>query len=82
MIKRVQLRKVGISLPDILAFSFLLGVFAAVVVVGRNWAAPVSNLPPIDLSLRSLPYAFFLSLSRIVLAYAVCLISKIGRAHV
>jgi NitT/TauT family transport system permease protein len=38
----------------------------------------VSQLPPIDLSLGSLPYAFFLSLSRIVIAYVVCLVSSLA----
>ncbi|HEY8279841.1 MAG TPA: ABC transporter permease subunit [Bdellovibrionota bacterium] len=78
MFKRIQMRKAGITLPDLLAFGFLLGAFVAVVVVGRNWAAPASALPPIDLSLSSLPYAFFLSLSRIVLAYVVCLVSSLA----
>jgi NitT/TauT family transport system permease protein len=78
MLKRMQMRKAGINLPDLLAFMFILGSFAAVIVVGRNWAAPAAGLPPIDLSLSSLPYAFFLSLSRIVLAYVVCLISSLA----
>ncbi len=70
---RFQMRKVGVTLPDLLAFGFLFGTFVAVVAVGRNWAAPQASLPPIDLSFRSLPYAFFLSLSPIVVAYLVCL---------
>lgn len=78
MIKRIQMRKMGVSLPDLLAFGFLFGAFVGIVAVGRNWAAPVSALPPIDLSLSSLPYAFFLSLSRIALAYAVCLVSSLA----
>jgi NitT/TauT family transport system permease protein len=76
--KPFQMRKVGLSLPDILAFGFLFGAFVAVVAVGRNWAAPVNALPAIDLSLGSLPYAFFLSLSRIALAYVVCLASSLA----
>lgn len=76
--KRVQMRKVGITLPDILAFGFLFGSFVALVAVGRSWAAPVAALPPIDLSLSSLPYAFFLSLSRIVLAYLFCLVTSLA----
>lgn len=78
MLKRMPFRKAGITLPDLLAFGFLLGAFAAVIVVGRNWAAPAAALPPIDLSLSSLPYAFFLSLSRIALAYVVCLFSSLA----
>ncbi|MGZ3655239.1 MAG: ABC transporter permease subunit, partial [Bdellovibrionota bacterium] len=78
MTKRIQMRKVGVSLPDILAFGFLFGSFVAIVAVGRNWAAPVSALPPIDLSLSSLPYAFFLSFSRIVLAYIFCLFTSLA----
>lgn len=78
MLKRTPLRKAGITLPDLLAFGFLLGAFVAIIVVGRNWAAPAAALPPIDLSLSSLPYAFFLSLSRIVLAYVVCLVSSLA----
>lgn len=78
MLKRMQMRKAGITLPDLLAFGFLLGVFVAIIVIGRNWAAPAAALPPIDLSLSSLPYAFFLSLSRIVLAYVVCLFSSLA----
>jgi NitT/TauT family transport system permease protein len=76
--KRVQMRKVGVTLPDLLAFGFLFGSFVALVAVGRNWAAPVAALPPIDLSLSSLPYAFFLSFSRIVLAYLFCLFSSLA----
>lgn len=75
---RFQMRKVGVTLPDLLAFGFLFGTFVAVVAVGRNWAAPQASLPPIDLSFRSLPYAFFLSLSRIVLAYLVCLVTSLA----
>ena len=78
MLKRVQMRKVGVTLPDLLAFGFLFGSFVALVAVGRNWAAPVAALPPIDLSLSSLPYAFFLSLSRIVLAYLFCLFTSLA----
>lgn len=78
MLKRTQMRKAGITLPDLLAFAFILGTFVSIIMVGRNWAAPAAELPPIDLSLSSLPYAFFLSLSRIVLAYVVCLISSLA----
>ncbi len=78
MLKRKPLRKAGITMPDLLAFAFLFGAFVAIIAVGRNWAAPAAALPPIDLSLSSLPYAFFLSLSRIVLAYVVCLISSLA----
>jgi NitT/TauT family transport system permease protein len=78
MLKRIQLRKAGITLADLLAFGFLLGAFVAILVVGRNWAGPVATLPPIDLSLRSLPYAFFLSLSRILIGYVICLLSSLA----
>ncbi len=78
MFKRIQLRKAGITLPDLLAFVFFLGAFAAFIAVGRYWAGPSHSLPPIDLSLSSLPYAFFLSLSRIILAYTICLVSSLA----
>lgn len=78
MFKRSQLRKAGVTLPDMLAAAFLLAVFASFIAVGRYWAQPASALPPIDLSLRALPTAFFLSLSRIVIAYIICLISSLA----
>ncbi len=78
MVKRMQMRKTGITLADLLAFCFLLGAFVAVIVVGRNWAGSAASLPPIDLSLSSLPYAFFLSFSRIVIGYVICLASSLA----
>jgi NitT/TauT family transport system permease protein len=69
---------VGIGLPDLLAFGFLLGAFVALVVVGRYWSRPLSPPSPLNLSLESLPYAFFFSFSRIALAYVICLFSSLA----
>lgn len=78
MFKRIQVRKTGFSLPDLLALALLLAVFASCFVVARYWSGPLSPPQPIDLSFGSLPYALFLSLSRIVLTYLICLITSLA----
>lgn len=78
MIKRIKAKKTGLSIPDVLAFTFILAVFVSFFLVARYWTGPLHPPPPIDLSLRSLPYAVFLSLSRIGLAYLVCLVTSLG----
>lgn len=78
MFKRAQMRKTGLSLPDLFAFALILAVFAAVLAVAGYWTGPLEPPPPIDLSLSSLPYALFLSLSRITIAYVVCLFSSLA----
>src|SRR5690606_27467041 len=47
-------------------------------VVGRSWSSPISAPEPIDLSLSSLPYALFLSIARIVIAYVVSLVTSLA----
>ncbi len=69
--------KSGLSLPDIFAVAVLLGGFLAMMTVARYWAGPLQSAEPVDLTLDSLPYATFLSLSRITIAYVVCLITAI-----
>lgn len=78
MWKRVQMRKTGFTLPDLFAFGLVLAVFAGFFVVAQYWSGPLQPPPPIDLSLSSLPYALFLSLSRIALAYVVCLMTSLA----
>ncbi len=70
-------RKPGITLPDLLAIGLILGSISALYFIGQYWAGPIEAPEPIDLSLRSLPYATFLSIGRIVIAFVVCLISSI-----
>lgn len=72
------LRKTGLSFPDFFAFAFLLAGFVATLVVARYWSGPLEPPEPIDLSLGSLPYTIFLSLSRIILSYIVCLITSMA----
>lgn len=50
----------------------------AFLTVARYWSGPLLPPQPIDLSFGSLPYALFLSFSRIVLAYLVCLVSSLA----
>lgn len=50
----------------------------AFLAVARYWSGPLLPPQPIDLSFGSLPYALFLSFSRIVLAYLVCLVSSLA----
>lgn len=78
MFKQIQLRKTGLTLPDLFAFALILAGFFALLFVGRYWTGPLEPPEPIDLSLRSLPYALFLSISRIAIAYLVCLISSLA----
>jgi NitT/TauT family transport system permease protein len=78
MFKRVHIRKSGISLPDLLAFAVILAAFAAVFTVAGYWSGPLEPPAPVDLSLSSLPYALFLSLSRITIAYLICLVSGLA----
>lgn len=78
MFKRIQVRKAGFSLPDLFAFAFLMAIFVSFLAVARYWAGPPSPPQPIDLSLSSLPYALFLSLSRIGIAYLVCLVTSLA----
>ncbi len=78
MFKRIQMRKSGFSLPDLFAFALLMAIFAALLTVARYWSGPLSPPEPVDLSLRSLPYALFLSISRIALAYVICLITSLA----
>jgi NitT/TauT family transport system permease protein len=78
MWKRTPTRRAGFSLPDVLALGLLMALLAGFVVVAQYWTGPLSPPPPVDLSLRSLPYALFLSLSRIVLAYLVCLLTSLA----
>lgn len=78
MLKRVQIRKAGLTVPDIFALALLFAVFVGFFAMARYWSAPLNPPPPIDLSLSSLPYAVFLSLSRITLAYIVCLITSLA----
>ncbi|MCO5143871.1 MAG: ABC transporter permease subunit [Oligoflexia bacterium] len=78
MWKRINPKKTGFAAPDVLAFAFLVGGFAAMITVARYWSSPLQPPEPIDLSFSSLPYAVFLSLSRIVFAYIVCLFSSIA----
>lgn len=78
MFKRIPLRKSGFNLADVFAFALLAAVLMSFLAVGRYWNGPLVPPEPIDLSFRSLPYAVFLSLSRIVLAYFVCLFSSLA----
>jgi NitT/TauT family transport system permease protein len=78
MQKREEPKKKGIHLPDILALGLFIAIFAAVVAVAQYWSGPLRPPPPIDLSLGNLPYAVFLSLSRILLAYVVCLVTSLA----
>jgi NitT/TauT family transport system permease protein len=78
LIKRIKVKKTGLSIPDVLALTFILAVFVSFFLVARYWSGPLHPPPPIDLSLGSLPYAVFLSLSRIGLAYLVCLVTSLG----
>lgn len=75
--KETSIRRTGLSLPDILAFGFLIAIFACFIYVANHWAAPLTTLEPVDLSLKSLPKATFLSLTRILISYFVCLISSL-----
>lgn len=78
MFKRMQMRKTGFSLPDLLAFALLMAVFVSFLAVARYWSGPLSPPEPIDLSFSSLPYAMFLSISRIVITYVVCLVTSLA----
>ena len=78
MFKRVQARKPGFSLPDVLAFAFLLSILLSCLAVARYWSGPLSPPEPVDLSLSSLPYALFLSVSRITIAYLVCVTTSLA----
>jgi len=78
MLKRMPIRQPGISMADLLAFSFLLTILVGSLAVAQYWAGPRTPPEPLDLSLSSLPYALFLSLSRITLAYLVCLITSLA----
>jgi NitT/TauT family transport system permease protein len=78
MFKRIPVRKSGINLPDLFAFALVMAGFLACLAVGRYWSGPMMPPPAIDLKFRSLPYALFLSTSRIILAYIVCLISSLA----
>lgn len=77
MFKKSVIRKQGFSLPDILAMVLIVGSVSAFYFVGRYWSGPIDAPQPIDLSLGSLPYATFLSTSRILIAYVLCLITSI-----
>ena len=72
------LKKSGISIPDLLAFALIFSLFIAVLTLGRYWTGPLQAAEPVELSLTSLPYAAFFSLSRIAIAYVICLISSIA----
>jgi NitT/TauT family transport system permease protein len=78
MFKRVQVRKSGFSLPDLFAFALLMALFVSILAIARYWSGPPSPPAAVDLSLSSLPYALFLSLSRIGLAYMVCLVTSLA----
>lgn len=78
MFKRIPIRKTGFTLPDIFAVALLFAFLAAIVSVAHHWAGPPTPPGPVDLSLGSLPKALFLSLSRIFLAYFVCLVSSLA----
>ncbi|NUM87961.1 MAG: ABC transporter permease subunit [Bdellovibrionales bacterium] len=77
MFKKAVLRKSGVSLPDVFAVTLLLGGFLALLTVARYWTGPLQSAEPVDLTLESLPYATFLSLSRIAIAYVVCLVTSV-----
>lgn len=76
--KESSVRRTGLSLPDIMAFGFLMAIFASFIFIARYWAAPLHTIEPVDLSLLSLPKATFLSLTRIFISYVVCLISSLA----
>ncbi|MGZ3696446.1 MAG: hypothetical protein ACXVBL_19360, partial [Bdellovibrionota bacterium] len=78
MFKRVPTRKSGFTLPDVFALALLIAGFMAFLAVARYWSGPLLPPEPINLSFSSLPYALFLSFSRITLAYIVCLISSLA----
>lgn len=78
MFKRIPVRKSGFTLPDVFAFALLLAAFMAFLAVARYWSGPLLPPEPINLSFSSLPYALFLSFSRIILAYLVCLVSSLA----
>jgi NitT/TauT family transport system permease protein len=78
MFKRIPLRKPGLTLPDVFAFALLLAFLVAIVSVARYWSGAPTPPGPVDLSLGSLPKALFLSLSRIFIAYIVCLVSSLA----
>ncbi len=71
----------GLSLPDIFAFLLLIAIFVAFLVVGRYWAAPMQSVSPLNLSLSSLPYAALLSLSRVSIAFLICLVSSLSMGY-
>lgn len=77
MISRARLKKTGFTLPDLLAFGFLLGFLVSILVIMQNWAGPLEPPAPIELTIRSLPSAMFYSLGRIMLSYFVCLITSL-----
>jgi NitT/TauT family transport system permease protein len=78
MFKRIPVRKAGLTLPDIFAIVLLFAFLAAIVSVARYWSGAPTPPAPVDLSLSSLPKALFLSLSRIFIAYVVCLLSSLA----
>ena len=68
----------GVELPDVIALAMLLAAFTGMIYVAGHWTDPLRGLPPIDLSLFSLPRATFLSVSRVVLAYILSLVFAIS----
>jgi NitT/TauT family transport system permease protein len=58
---------------DAAILAFILGVFAGLIALGRQWWSPFRPEVEIDLSLASLPYYAFLSLSRGIAAYLLSL---------
>ena len=73
-----RIRKTGISLPDIVAFVFVMGTFIGCLYVASYWAGPLNTDVQLNLTYSNLPSAVFLSISRIILAYFVCLFSSIA----
>lgn len=73
-----NLKKIGFTLPDFAAFVVILALFGGFLYVGRHWAAPLQTPAEVmELSYSSLPTAVFLSLSRITIAFVVCLITSL-----
>lgn len=68
----------GFSAPDVLAVALILSIFMGMIVVAAHWVDPLQGSPPISLDFISLPIATFLSVSRILFAYALSLLFAIS----